>query len=314
MSVGLSFVVGDLTEQRVDAIVNAANESLLGGGGVDGAIHRAGGPEILEECRRLGGCATGDAKATGGGRLPARWVVHAVGPVWRGGDHGEDALLASAHRRALEVAGELGARSVAFPAISCGVYRFPSERAAPIAVAAAAARVDDFDEIRFVFLDDGAAADVRAGRGAVVERVGRRRPPPPLREVRRRPPAADCRGDGDALGLSVADAEAAYRRLEAARVIVLAPGTVDVWLANPLCASPSQFRVETPRGEYWAICAWDALGVVAMLGGEGVVHTHCPDCGEPMPLEVEGGGLRSADGVAHYSVPARRWWENIAFT
>jgi O-acetyl-ADP-ribose deacetylase (regulator of RNase III) len=148
----IAFVVGDLTEQRVDAVVNAANSSLLGGGGVDGAIHRAGGPEILAECRLLGGCATGEAKATTGGDLPARWVIHAVGPVWRGGEEGESAHLASAHRRALEVAYDLGARTIAFPAISCGIYGYPPELAAPVAVAEARAREDDFDEIRFVFL------------------------------------------------------------------------------------------------------------------------------------------------------------------
>ena len=148
----LEFVVGDLTEQRVDAIVNAANESLMGGGGVDGAIHRAGGPEILAECRRLGGCETGDAKATTAGQLPARWVIHAVGPVWRGGEEGEPELLASAHRRSLEVARALGARTVAFPAISCGLYAYPPELAAQIAVAAVRPFEDDFDEIRFVFL------------------------------------------------------------------------------------------------------------------------------------------------------------------
>ena len=148
----IELVVGDLTRQEVDAIVNAANKSLLGGGGVDGAIHHAGGPEILAESSRLGGCATGDAKATTAGRLPARWVIHAVGPVWRGGDSGEPELLAGAHRRALEVARELGARTVAFPAISCGVYRYPPELAAPVALGAARAVEDQFDVIRFVFL------------------------------------------------------------------------------------------------------------------------------------------------------------------
>jgi O-acetyl-ADP-ribose deacetylase (regulator of RNase III) len=150
----LTFVVGDLTRQEVDAIVNAANSSLLGGGGVDGAIHRAGGPEILEECRLLGGCETGDAKATTGGRLRARWVVHAVGPVWRGGGEGEPELLASAHRRALEAAAELGARTVAFPAISCGIYGYPPELAAPVALGAVRPLLDRFDEVRFVFLDE----------------------------------------------------------------------------------------------------------------------------------------------------------------
>jgi O-acetyl-ADP-ribose deacetylase len=150
----LTFVVGDLTEQRVDAIVNSANSSLLGGGGVDGAVHHAGGPGILAECRLLGGCETGDAKATTAGRLASRWVVHAVGPVWHGGMDGEPELLASAHRRSLEVARGLGARTVAFPAISCGIYGYPPELAAPVAVAAAREREDDFEEIRFVFRDD----------------------------------------------------------------------------------------------------------------------------------------------------------------
>ena len=149
-----TFVIGDLTAQNVDAIVNAANSSLLGGGGVDGAIHRAGGPQILAECRLLGGCETGEAKATGGGRLPARWVVHAVGPVWRGGGHGEPDLLTSAHRRSLEVAAGLGARTIALPAISCGIYGYPPELAAPVAVAAAREHEHAFEEIRFVFLGE----------------------------------------------------------------------------------------------------------------------------------------------------------------
>ena len=130
----IDLLQGDITQQATDAIVNAANTTLLGGGGVDGAIHRAGGPEILAACRRLGGCQTGDAKLTPGGRLPARFVIHTVGPVYRDGRHGEPALLASAYRRSLEVAVDAGLRSVAFPSISTGAYRFPIAEAAPIAL------------------------------------------------------------------------------------------------------------------------------------------------------------------------------------
>ena len=150
----IEVVRGDITTQAVDAIVNAANTTLLGGGGVDGAIHRAGGPEILAACRLLGGCETGDAKATTGGRLPARHVIHTVGPVWHGGSHREPELLASCHRRSLEVARELDARTVAFPAISCGVYGYPVTQAAPIAVANAREHGADVDLIRFVLFDD----------------------------------------------------------------------------------------------------------------------------------------------------------------
>ena len=163
----IDLVVGDITTVAADAVVNAANSSLLGGGGVDGAIHRAGGPSILEECRRLGGCETGDAKATTAGDLPARWVIHTVGPVWQGGDQGEDELLASCHRRSLDVASELGARTVAFPAISTGVYRFPVERAAPIALAATAEALEahpDIERVTFVLSSDEHLAAFEAAK------------------------------------------------------------------------------------------------------------------------------------------------------
>jgi O-acetyl-ADP-ribose deacetylase (regulator of RNase III) len=144
---------GDITKEPVDAIVNAANSSLLGGGGVDGAIHRAAGRQLVEACRPLGGCRTGDAKATPGSLLPATWVIHAVGPVWNGGSQGEPELLASCYRRALEIADELGARSVAFPAISTGVYRFPRELAARIAVETVRSVSTQVEVVRLVAFD-----------------------------------------------------------------------------------------------------------------------------------------------------------------
>jgi O-acetyl-ADP-ribose deacetylase (regulator of RNase III) len=152
----IRLVQGDITAQSVDAIVNAANSSLLGGGGVDGAIHKAGGPTILEECRLLGGCETGQAKATGAGRLDARHVIHAVGPIWRGGDHGEYGTLASCHRVSLALASELGCRTVAFPAISTGAFGFPLDRAAEIALAVVADELErrpELAEVRFVLFD-----------------------------------------------------------------------------------------------------------------------------------------------------------------
>jgi O-acetyl-ADP-ribose deacetylase (regulator of RNase III) len=171
----LELVQGDITLQEVDAIVNAANSALAGGGGVDGAIHRRGGPAIMEECRLLGGCETGDAKPTTAGSLSARYVIHAVGPRWHGGATGEPELLSSCHRRAVEVADSLGCRSVAFPAISIGIYGYPVERAAPVSLAAAwaaAQRSAGIEIVRFVLFSD-ADLGVFAAAAGTLELEGR---------------------------------------------------------------------------------------------------------------------------------------------
>jgi len=157
----IRIVRGDITKERVDAIVNAANTTLLGGGGVDGAIHRAAGPELLQACKAIGGCPTGEARITPGFALPAKWVIHTVGPVWHGGGGREDDLLAGCYRNSFALAQQNGVRTLAFPSISTGAYRFPVERAARIAVAetrAALAAHPNLDEVRFVCFDEGTRA------------------------------------------------------------------------------------------------------------------------------------------------------------
>ena len=168
----LKIIKGDITTMKVDVIVNAANESLLGGGGVDGAIHRAAGEDLLTECRRLGGCPTGEARRTDAYRLPARWVVHTVGPKWRDGTRDEPRLLGSCYRESLKLAVEAGAQSIAFPAISCGVYGYPIREAARVAVRAVSnflASDDSLDEVVMVCFDDDAEGVFKE---ALAERLG----------------------------------------------------------------------------------------------------------------------------------------------
>jgi O-acetyl-ADP-ribose deacetylase (regulator of RNase III) len=166
----IELVLGDITHVEADVLVTAANAGLCGGGGVDGAIHAAGGPEILAECRRIGGCPTGRAVATTAGRLPARWVIHAVGPIWGGGQRGEPELLGSAYRESLELAASLGARSIALPSISTGVYGYPVGEAADVALDAACAHLERAalpEVVRFVLFDRGTYA---AYEGALARR------------------------------------------------------------------------------------------------------------------------------------------------
>jgi O-acetyl-ADP-ribose deacetylase (regulator of RNase III) len=176
MAAKIELIQGDITKQEVDAVVNAANQGLVGGGGVDGAIHRAGGPSIMADCDRIreerGGCPTGTAVLTSAGELPAKSVIHTAGPRWRGGDKGEPELLASCYRNSLELAREHGLRTVAFPSISTGIYGYPIDRAAVIALRTVretlAAHPDDFDEVRFVLFSDADLATYREALESVV--------------------------------------------------------------------------------------------------------------------------------------------------
>mgnify|MGYP000904871096 CR=1 FL=1 len=169
MPAHLDVVAGDITERRVDVVVNAANSSLLGGGGVDGAIHRAAGPKLVDYCRTLGGCPTGQARMTPGFDLHARWIVHTVGPVWRGGSAGEADLLASCYRESLRLADQVGARSIAFPAISAGIFGYPIDQAAGIAVSTVATTAHEMDVVEFVCFGLGAELAYRAALASVAD-------------------------------------------------------------------------------------------------------------------------------------------------